>query len=270
MKFHYLMSFFLFISCNSQPPKKYYKKENLIISEHPKPKVITNKKKSTFSKSNLISNQNVKEKLFDYGLKNKENRVIIKTEFGKITVRLYDETPLHRANFIMLAKKGFFDSTIFYRVIRNFMIQGGNSDKNNMLQKMAKIGMYKVPPEINKKYIHKRGALAMAVPEQYYKDPSKQNLSSSPYNFYIIQKGPISDSYIDKIEIKYQIDISAKNRTIYKSVGGSPHLDNEYTVFGEVVRGMNVVDKISKVITNGKNRPLENIYLQMEVLKNNK
>ena len=106
MKFHYLISFFLFIGCNSQPPKKYHKKENLIISEDSKSKVIT--KRNTFFKSNLISNQNVKEKLFDYGLKNKENSVIIKTEFGKITVRLYDETPLHRANFIMLAKKGFF------------------------------------------------------------------------------------------------------------------------------------------------------------------
>ena len=148
------------------------------------------------------------------------------------------------------------------------MIQGGNSDKNNMLQKMAKIGMYKVPPEINEKYIHKRGAIAMAVPEQYYKDPSKQNLSSSPYNFYIIQRGPILDTYLEKIETKYQIDISPKNKIIYKSIGGSPHLDNEYTVFGEVISGMKIVDQINKVITDGKNRPLENIYLQIEVLQN--
>ena len=267
MKIYYVILFSLFLSCDNPPPKEYFQKKNSKAVED----VVVKKNIPKYNKpqkNNLITNKNVREKLFDYGLKNKENRVVIKTKFGNIKIRLYDETPLHRANFIMLAKIGFFDSTLFYRVIRNFMIQGGNSDKNNMLQKMAKIGMYKVPPEINEKYIHKRGAIAMAVPEQYYKDPSKQNLSSSPYNFYIIQRGPILDTYLEKIETKYQIDISPKNKIIYKSIGGSPHLDNEYTVFGEVVSGMKIVDKINKVITDGKNRPLENIYLQIEVLQN--
>ena len=107
----------------------------------------------------------------------------------------------------------------------------------------------------------------MAVQEQYYKDPSKYNLSSSPYNFYIIQKGPISNSYMDKIEKKYNIKIPIKNRLVYNKIGGSPHLDNEYTVFGEVVSGMKVVDQISKQITDGKNRPLENIYLSIKAIK---
>ena len=131
------------------------------------------------------------------------------------------------------------------------MIQGGNSDKNNMLQKMTKIGMYKVPPEINENIFIKE-ALLLWLFRNKYKDPSKQNLSSSPYNFYIIQRGPILDTYLEKIETKYQIDISPKNKIIYKSIGGSPHLDNEYTVFGEVVSGMKIVDKINKVITDGK------------------
>jgi peptidyl-prolyl cis-trans isomerase B (cyclophilin B) len=254
----------IFSSCDNQPPDGYYSNKStnqFKIDTIPKKTI-----KKVIIKTNLLNNHNVKQKLLDFGTKNKENKILIRTEFGNIKIRLYKNTPFHRANFILLAKRKFFDSTIFYRVIRNFMIQGGNSDKDNMLQKMAKIGMYRVPPEINSKNIHKRGALAMAVQEQYCKDPSKINLSSSPYNFYIIQKGPLSDSYMDKIEIKYKIKIPESNRAIYRKIGGSPHLDNEYTVFGEVVSGLSIVDKISEQITNGKNRPLNNIFLSVEVL----
>ena len=265
-KFYFSFIFFLILGCHSEAPKELFKatKENdHNFSLFPNP----SKKNKIISKSNLlINNKNVKEKLFEFGLKNPEELIVINTKFGQIKIRLYKQTPLHRANFIMLAKKNFFDSTIFYRVIRNFMVQGGNSDKNNMLQKMSKIGIYRIPPEINKDLIHKRGAIAMAVQEQYYKDPSKYNLSSSPYNFYIIQKGPISNNYMDKIEKKYNIKIPKKSRLIYNEIGGSPHLDNEYTVFGEVISGMRVVDEISKQITDGKNRPLENIYLSIDVI----
>ena len=132
--------FFLFISCNNSPPKKYYQK-NFTESSNKKEVVVPSKKRKKTNYSKLITNQNVKEKLFEFGSKNKEDLILIKTVLGSIKIKLYKETPLHRANFIMLAKRNFFDSTIFYRVIRNFMIQGGNSDDNNMLQKMAKIGM---------------------------------------------------------------------------------------------------------------------------------
>ena len=259
---------FIFIGCDFKSPEKPVQKEQFQklkkSSSKPNKKNILKNKKAKNSK--LINNQNVKKKLGDYARKNKSDKVKITTKFGDITLKLYDDTPLHRANFIMLVNRGFFDSTLFYRVIRNFMIQGGNSDKGNMLQKMATIGHYRIPPEIKENHIHKRGALAMAVQEQYYIDPSKHDPSSSPYNFYIVQNGPISDKYMDKLEEKYQINISEKSRKIYRKIGGNPHLDKDYTVFGEVTRGMSVVDKISKLITDDKNRPLKNIYLTMKVV----
>lgn len=265
-----ISSFFLALllfSCDNQAPKEYFskpKKSNYINITNLKTKKADNKK---VLKTNVINNQNVKEKLFEFGNINNENTVVITTKFGDIKIKLYENTPLHRSNFILLSKRNFFDSTIFYRVIKNFIIQGGNSDKNNRLQKMAKIGMYRIPPEINTLNIHKRGAIAMAVQEQYYKDPSKYNLSSSPFSFYIVQKGPLSDNYMNEIEKKYKIKIPEKNRATYRKVGGSPHLDNEYTVFGEVISGMSIVDKISDQITDGKNRPIENIYITIKALK---
>ena len=245
-------------------------KEELVvetkIKSNKKKKVKSNKKNTSLIKpKELLNNQNVRAKLIKYGQIHKEKIITITTKFGDITIELFDDTPLHRASFIMLAKKKFFDSTIFYRVINNFMIQGGNSDSDNIVDKMSKIGFYRIPSEISPTHIHRRGAIAMAVREQYYDDPSKKDLSSSPYNFFIVQKGPITDKYMDKLETRYEMKISKKNRSIYKKYGGNPHLDNNYTVFGQVKKGMSVVDKISKAITNGKDRPIEDIFLTVKV-----
>ena len=168
-------------SCSSKKNKKV---ETVIVNEQSQP-VQKKKKKNVNKYANLINNQNVIQKLKDFGQSNKETLISIETTYGNIKLKLYDDTPLHRSNFVMLVKKGFYDSTLFYRVIRNFMIQGGNSDDQKMFKRIATIGNYKIPAEIRKNHIHKRGALAMAVQEQYCQDASKHDHSSSAYNFYI-------------------------------------------------------------------------------------
>ena len=222
---------------------------------------------NSFPISQLITKANVLKKLTDYGFNNKENTVDIHTKYGLIRLRLYEDTPLHRANFIMLIKKEFFNNTLFYRVIRNFMIQGGNSDRDNVFHKMAKIGNYRIPSEILPNHLHKRGALSMAVQEQYFKNPKKFNKNSSPYNFFIVQKGKISDVYMDKLEKIYSIKINEPNRSIYRKYGGNPHLDGDYTVFGEVIKGMKVVDQINTVLTDAQDRPLENVYIKIKIVE---
>ncbi len=180
-------------------------------------------------------------------------RAIITTTYGKISLVLYDKTPQHRDNFVKLAKAHFYDSTLFHRVIPEFMIQGGDPDsKNAPKDKMlggGDIG-YTVPAEFVDAYYHKRGALAAA------RDNNPQKASSG-CQFYIVVGKKFTDTELDNLEKRNGKPFTAEQRETYKTIGGTPHLDHGYTVYGEVTKGMDVVDKIVNVPRNGADRPDE-------------
>ena len=191
--------------------------------------------------------------------KERKRDVLLQTTYGDIVLRLSDSTPLHRENFLKLVKVGFYDSVLFHRVIRNFMIQGG--DPNS---KRAKAGEplgsgdvgYRVPAEFRKSLFHKKGVIAAARdnnPEQ----------ASSGCQFYIVQGRVFSDAGLDSVET-YRLNgrkIPPDQRDVYKTLGGTPHLDQTYTVFGEVVKGLDVVDKIATVKTAQMDRPVEDVRI---------
>lgn len=171
--------------------------------------------------------------LTEYGKKNPETKIRIKTRFGNITVQLYKDTPLHRANFIMLTKNDYFDYTYFHRVAPGFVIQGGNADNTAVARMRNDVGDYLIPSEFDAGHKHNYGTFSMA---KY----AEQNVSkaSSPFEFFIV---------MDK--------------------NGAHHLDNEHTVFGRVIDGMDVAEKISKVKTVQSEWPLNNIEMDIDVIE---
>lgn len=249
----------------------------------------------------------------------KKQEVIIRTEYGNIKVRLYGTTPLHSDNFYKLAQSGFYDSTLFHRVIKDFMIQGGDpASKNAQPDQMLGNGDigYRIPAEINDSLIHKKGALCAARDN----NPDK---SSSGCQFYIVQGTVYSDSILNLMEKKMNNDrkqkifmelinkpenrtikenlirlqsqnkfdslqylikpfetivekeweskgkfqFSEKQRKAYTTIGGAPHLDGNYTVFGEVTEGFEVIDKIAEVEKNQYDRPKKDILMKMKVIE---
>ncbi len=179
-------------------------------------------------------------------------KVRISTTLGDITIRLYDSTPLHRDNFVKLVESGFYDSLLFHRVIQGFMIQGGDPmSKNAAPGSMLGMGggdMTRIPAEFNKNLIHKKGALCAA------RDGNPEKASSA-CQFYIVQGKPISDEELNMIQIQTGVTYNPAQRAAYKSKGGTPFLDMNYTVFGEVVTGIAVVDKIAAVKKGTADRP---------------
>jgi cyclophilin family peptidyl-prolyl cis-trans isomerase len=202
---------------------------------------------------NPVSEKNAREVLSAYGKSNPENQVIIHTRLGDIKIRLFDETPLHRANFIRLAKSKFYDQTEFNRVIKDFMIQGGDSDDRKM-----GITRYTVPVEPNAKFFHKRGAVAMAKFDSL--------AGSSSHYFFIVQGTKLKDAQLDAISKEFKLTITPEQRQVYKTIGGVPQLDGRYTIFGEVTEGLQVVDKIAALKTDKREWPLEEVNIKMEVL----
>jgi peptidylprolyl isomerase/peptidyl-prolyl cis-trans isomerase B (cyclophilin B) len=198
----------------------------------------------------------------------KETKVQIVTDLGKITVKLYNETPQHRDNFLKLVQEHKYDSLLFHRVIKQFMIQAGDINSKNAPGEM-KLGDgdldYKVPAEIvYPKYFHKAGALCAARQGDNV-NPARE---SSATQFYIVTGKHFTDHDLDKMEQSRGIKFTPEQREAYKIEGGAPHLDGSYTVFGEVVKGMKVVRKIELVETDVNDRPIKNIKIKkVKILK---
>ena len=193
--------------------------------------------------------------------------VEIETPHGNMIILLHSETPLHRDNFLKLAEEGFYDGIIFHRVINGFMIQGGdpNSKKTGPNASLGTGGPgYNVDAEFVKGLVHIKGALAGARQPDAV-NPQKQ---SSGSQFYIVQGSKMTDSQLDQIERSKRIKYTAEQRIILKEQGGTPFLDTEYTVFGQVIHGMEVIDKIASVPTNPKgNRPNKDVTMKVTVIK---
>jgi len=197
--------------------------------------------------------------------KDRKRDVLMQTTMGDMVIRLSDSTPLHRDNFLKLVKVGYYDSVLFHRVIKNFMIQGG--DPNS---KRAEAGKplgdgspgYTVPAEFRKTLFHKKGALAAARMGDNV-NPTK---ASSGSQFYLAQGRVFTDAGLDSVET-FRLNgrkIPAEQREVYKTIGGIPHLDQGYTVYGEVVKGLDVLDKIAAVQTSrgqDRDRPLQDVRI---------
>jgi peptidyl-prolyl cis-trans isomerase B (cyclophilin B) len=187
-----------------------------------------------------------------------ETKVLIKTTLGDITVMLYDDTPLHRDNFIKLVNEGWYNGSPFHRVIKNFMIQGGQNADGSVDPG------YRIPAEIKSNHFHKKGALAAARQADQV-NPQKM---SSGSQFYIVQGQVMNETQLNMFESRYGKVFNAKQRQAYQTIGGTPHLDGEYTVFGEVTQGLEIVDKIAAVKTGYMDVPVEPVtIISMEIVK---
>lgn len=195
--------------------------------------------------------------------KDRKRDVELITTQGTILIRLSDSTPLHRDNFLKLVKSGFYDSTLFHRVISQFMIQGGDPDSKHAPagQPLGNGGPdYTIPAEFRTTLFHKKGVLAAARTGDDV-NPKKE---SSGSQFYIVVGKTFTDDQLNAIEKTSGKTMSAAQKEIYKTTGGTPHLDQNYTVFGEVTRGMDVVDKIAVLETSrnmDRDRPLQDVRI---------
>lgn len=186
--------------------------------------------------------------------------VHMSTSEGDIVLLLYNDTPKHRDNFVKLVKEGTYNGLLFHRVIRNFMIQGGDPKSRD-----AKPGQplgdgtlgYTVPAEFRANHIHKKGALCAARQG----DDVNPRKESSASQFYIVQGNVWDNKTLDMMEVRFGKKFTAEQRRVYNTVGGTPHLDGEYTVFGEVVKGLEVVDRIAAVECDRMDRPVKDVKI---------
>jgi len=211
-------------------------------------------KATVVKKAKAVSESKLPEEKF--------TRVKISTSFGDMVLKLYNKTPHHRDNFIKLVSEHFYDSLLFHRVISGFMIQGGDPNSKyappGVMLGNGDVG-YKVPAEFDSTLFHKKGALCAA------RDGNPEKASSG-CQFYIVQGKPVSEPELDNISMRNGFKYSPAQRMTYKMNGGTPQLDNNYTVFGEVETGMEVIDKIAAVQKAAADRPVQDVRMKMELV----
>ena len=218
----------LFLNCEDKQSKNKKKTKTEVTKIDIDEKSVPEKSEKKEETLKKLDNKNAMYFFQDYDKKHKENKVRITTDFGTIDILLFNETRYHRANFIFLTKQKYFNDTQFYRVIDNFMIQGGNSDDIKTARKRGKIGKYLLPPDTKRGFKHDRGVISM--PSSEIRNPHKL---ASPYEFFIVTQK-----------------------------GGAHFLDGDYTIFGKVIDGMDVADKIAAVDTDDGDWPMKNIYIR--------
>lgn len=219
-----------------------------------------------FSCSDKLPNKSTVQAPEKKEIKQEKTMVVISTDFGDMKAVLYDETPLHKENFVKLAKEGYFDGTLFHRVIDGFMIQGGDPDSKNAKpgQMLGQGGPdYTVPAEFNPRLIHKKGALAAAR----MADQVNPDKASSGSQFYIAQGKTYTKDELMNLGSRMGRSFNKTQIDAYTTVGGVPFLDYEYTVFGEVVEGLDVIDKIARVQKDNYDRPTKDIKMTIKVVE---
>jgi len=189
----------------------------------------------------------------------KNQYIKIETAQGFCIVKLYNETPVHRDNFIRLAKMGYWDKTTFNRILKGFVIQGGDPD--SLYEKGHKLNAEQkwLKPEFNTALYHKRGTLAMGRDP----NPGKESFTTQ---IYFVDGKTYTDAQLDAIEKKNNVHFTANQREAYKTIGGTPMLDQNYTVFGEIVKGIDWIDKVTAVPVNKAGNPDKEVWMKVTVL----
>jgi cyclophilin family peptidyl-prolyl cis-trans isomerase len=191
------------------------------------------------------------------GTSKSETLVVIKTTYGDITAKLYNDTPKHRDNFIKMINEGWYDDSPFHRIIKGFMIQGGGNKDGRQDPG------YTIPAEILPNHFHKKGALAAARTA----DQVNPQRASSGCQFYIVEGTVLSDETLNSYEQRYKTKYSEEQRKAYSTAGGAPWLDGGYTVFGEVISGFDVIDKIAAVQTAPGDKPVTPVTMKIEIVE---